>query len=171
MKHIAPTKNILALLVVIVMFPTIASGKCPFAKYSTEGTVNLPADVNPEDVKVYFFVEGLNRTTDYSIEGEKEYATPNQTGHFSTEAYMNTSSGYSRILGHRCRKVAKLGGLFIVGPGIHPTRIRVSFQQSPSVIRKQLGTSAVLPTIAIERKAQMAGPPKKNTPVQKQVGM
>lgn len=141
----------LALLVVLLLLPGVIHGKCAFAKYQIEGTLILPQGVEPTEIRIYFFLQGMTRTSEYppSI-AEREYSVPDASGYFRVEAWMNTFSGYSRLSGDRCRRVVRSGDLFIVGHGIRAARVEVSFDQPKSQIRRQLGSQTRVRKISLE---------------------
>ncbi len=132
--------------------PAPAEGKCVFAKYEVAGGIISLEGVDFAQLRVYFFLEGADHTSDYLLaEGERDYVVPDSKGRFSITAWMSSSSGYSWFGGHRCRHVVSSGDIFIVGRGVRAYHGKVRFDQTKRQIRVHQGASAMLPGISLKR--------------------
>lgn len=128
-----------------------ALAKCPFARYAVEGALSLPPGVNANEVRVYLFLEGTQRTSEYpAAEQQQDFAIPKTDGTFHVEVWLSTLSGYSDLAGERCERVAKDADLFVIGPGIYAHRSKLTFDESKKEIRRALRASAKMKPLCLE---------------------
>ncbi len=146
--------RLIPLLLLVGLVPTPAAAKCAFAKYTVEGTVEIPAGVEHNQIKIYLFLEGMGRTSDYPARaGSPEYVVPDSDGQFEVEAWLNTFSSRTPLIGDRCRKVVKYGDLFIVGEFLRARRLHVNFGESKRQIRRELDVSSRVPRVYLTKLA------------------
>ena len=128
-----------------------ALAKCPFANYRVEGKLLLPPGVQPQELRVYLFLEGTTRTTEYprAIDGA-DFTVPTASGSFHADSWLSTITDSSRLKGEKCDRVETGGDLFIVGRGIYAHRTKVKFEKSARDIRRTLRASSKLTPISLE---------------------
>ena len=124
-----------------------AQGKCAVALYAVEGKLSLPPGVAPDDVRIYLFLEGTERASQYP---GRDFAVPDANGSFRVEVRLSTLSKYSRARGERCDRIEAEGDLFIVGKGLYGHRSQVEFDTPKSEALRDLRVSTSLDLIRLE---------------------
>jgi hypothetical protein len=140
-----------------------ADATCAFIKYSVRGRVLAPKGVEPSSIRVYFFLDGARRTSDYPpVSGAVDYWRIDADGLFQGESFYSTyepdrSKGRKE---ERCGRVAAAGDLIVVGNGILAERIRVEFERTRGQIRKEMAVEADAGTIPlVSAQTQGEAPP------------
>ena len=105
------------LAIVLVSFALLAGAKpalakCPFIHYAVECRLSLPSGVDYRSVKVYLFLHGWDRPSDYQPE-PVDYVVPKEDGSFRAESWLNTATS-SR---DRCHRVETMADIFVTGGG------------------------------------------------------
>jgi hypothetical protein len=135
------------------LLPALA--KCPFAKYRVEGRLQLPKSAHAENLRIYFFFNNTNRTTEYPVPAPQatDFAVPAEDGVFWVEAWLSTVGDHPHRSRERCDRIETAGELVIVGPGVYAHRAEVRFEQTKSTIRRLLSASATVSSIVLEAKS------------------
>jgi hypothetical protein len=140
-----------ALFMFALLSNEAAFAKCPFAKYTVEGRISVPSGVNAAQVRIYLFLDGAERTSDYPGSHERpDYSLPEPEGSFRVEAWLSTASARSRISGEKCDRVETSGEIILLGDDVYAKRVRISFSQSVKQIRRRLHAVAEAPPIVLE---------------------
>ena len=144
-------------LVSLGMFLTLAAqGTCPFIKYSVHGRIVLPDSVEASSIKVYLFLEGARRTSDYPPRsGNADFSPVTADGVFEITSFYSTydrdrSKGKKE---ERCVRVAASGDLIVIGENVYAERVQVEFKGGRAKIRKELEALAdagVIPLALLE---------------------
>lgn len=123
----------------------VVSAKCPFARYRVEGTLQIPLGQDPSGIRVYLFLDGTQRSTEYP---GPDFAVPNTDGTYLAEVWLSTNSSVGR---EKCDRIEAEGDLVVVGDLIYAQRTRVRFGQSKKKIREALQASVNIKPIALEK--------------------
>ena len=140
---------IVLLLTLFLVLSGPALAKCPFVRYEVQGMLILPSEAGL--VKVYLFLDQTTRPSDYPAEpGQNDYSVPDSGGSFRTVAWLNTSSGFSRLTGDKCGRIELGGDIFITGDRLQGRRLRVFFGRSKRQIRRELRAAVTLGDIQVQ---------------------
>jgi hypothetical protein len=137
----------LALLMWATALP--AHAKCAFTRYVVEGRVLLPQGISADHVRVYLFVEGMNRASDYPGSAAKpDFGVLDTDGRFRVESWVSTASGDPDSRTEQCKRAET------AGEGLYARRARVTFGSGRREILKKHEASARLGPIEVERLPQ-----------------
>jgi len=129
----------IALALLISGAPLTGHAKCPFAHYMVEGRILLSEGILVDRMRVYLFIDGRSRSSDYpATHFRPDFAIPDTDGHFRVESWISTSSGNPGSTAEQCKYAEPTGDIFVTGEGIYGLRVRVTF--TPADRRKILKT-------------------------------
>ena len=147
---------------VAVLTASTAHGTCPFIKYTVLGRVLVPEDIESTAMKVYFFLEGARRTSDYPpAPGEFDFWPVATNGTFVVTSFYSTYDR-RRSKGRKeesCERVAATGDLIIIGEGLHAERVSVDFPGTRAEIRRKMLAEADVGVIAVAPLEDLAEAP------------